>query len=77
MKTLRALGLTGAILLSTLATASAATNCHIECMAGGVYDLTVSTYSECCGQFGSLCGSEGDAWFITSTGFHKYCPSIG
>jgi hypothetical protein len=78
MKTmLRMSGLAAMILLSNLPTAGAAVgDCHIQCATGATWDGPVSSPSQCCAYFGTLCGYDGTAYTETSFG-EAYCPSIG
>lgn len=74
---LRTLSLVTALALSTFATARATgENCHITCAGGGTWDITTSSYFECCQVFNSYCGSNGDAYW-DGNGREQYCLSIG
>jgi hypothetical protein len=74
--TLRILGVTGALLLSSLATARANTsNCHLRCDSGASYDFWTSG-GECCAAFASLCGSYGEGTWDNPNGVTMYCLSM-
>lgn len=75
--TLRILGLTGAILLSTLATARAsAGDCHLRCDSGTSYDFWTSDGGQCCSAFGRLCGYYGEGTWDHPNGVTMYCLSM-
>jgi hypothetical protein len=76
--TLRILGLTGAILLTTLASARANTaNCLIRCDNGTAYAVQATSWWECChGYFANSCGYYGEGIYVEPDGIESYCISV-